>query len=163
MSPTATITEPSYSERLAALRRSKMQQTLEKQRIRGAMDFDDHAVILPPEELRETVQTLGGSGVYFTDVLLKSFRPIPNHPNGAFYGPRATGENFRRLLEVHPGAASIPCHPWPERTWQISCPTVQSRGIRTLTAPSFWPSTPSIRPSRPSAACSTCARTWRRD
>ena len=102
MSPTAIATEPSYANRLAALRRSKAQQTLEKQRIRGAMDFVDHAVILPPEELRETVQTLGGSGVYFTDVLLKSFRPTPNHPNGAFYGPRATGENFRRLLEVHP-------------------------------------------------------------
>jgi formate C-acetyltransferase len=96
------MTEPSYAERLEALRRSKAQQTLEKQRIRGAMDFDDHAVILPPEELRETVQTLGGSGVYFTDVLLKSFKPVPNHPNGCFYGPRATGENFRRLLEVHP-------------------------------------------------------------
>jgi len=102
MSPTATLTQPSYAKRLAALRRSKMQQTLEKQRIRGAMDFDDHAVILPPEELRETVQTLGGSGVYFTDVLLKSFQPTPNHPNGAFYGPCSTGENFRRLLEVHP-------------------------------------------------------------
>jgi formate C-acetyltransferase len=102
MSPTAIVTEPSYAERLAALRRSKAQQTLEKQRIRGAMDFDDHAIILPPEELRETVQTLGGSGVYFTDVLLKSFKPIPNHSNGAFYGPRSTGENFRRLLEIHP-------------------------------------------------------------
>ena len=102
MNPTATVSEPSYAERLEALRRSKAKQTLEKQRLRGAMDFDDHAVILPPEELRETVQTLGGSGVYFTDVLLKSFKPIPNHPNGAFYGPRATGENFRRLLEVHP-------------------------------------------------------------
>ena len=102
MSPTDIMTEPSYAERLAALRRSKMQQTAEKQRIRGAMDFDDHAVILPPEELRETVQTLGGSGVYFTDVLLKSFKPTPNHPNGCFYGPRATGENFRRLMEVHP-------------------------------------------------------------
>jgi formate C-acetyltransferase len=102
MSATATVSIPSYSERLAALRRSKMQQTAEKQRVRGAMDFDDHAVILPPEELRDTVQTLGGSGVYFTDVLLKTFKPTPNHPNGCFYGPRATGENFRRLLEVHP-------------------------------------------------------------
>jgi len=102
VSPTATVSEPSYVERLESLRRSKAQQTLEKQRIRGAMDFDDHAVILPAEELRETVQTLGGSGVYFTDVLLKTFKPIPNHPNGSFYGPRATGENFRRLLEVHP-------------------------------------------------------------
>src|SRR5208282_111782 len=102
MSPTATFTRPSYAERLEALRRSKAQQTLEKQCIRGAMDFDDHAVILPPEGLREVVETLGGSGVYFKDVLLSSFKPVPNHPNGAFYGPRSTGENFRRLLEVHP-------------------------------------------------------------
>jgi len=102
MSSTAILTEPSYEERLAALRHSKQQQTLEKQRLRGAMDFDDHAVILPPEEFRETVQTLGGSGVYFTDVILSTFKPTPNHPSGAFFGPRSTGENFRRLLEVHP-------------------------------------------------------------
>ena len=102
MSPASTMSEPTYAQRLEALRRSKAKQTLDKQRIRGAMDFDDHAVILPPEELRETIQTLGGSGVYFTDVLLKSFKPTPNHPNGAFYGPRSTGENFRRLMEVHP-------------------------------------------------------------
>ncbi len=102
MSPIATLTQPTYAERLAALRRSKQQQTLEKQRLRGAMDFDDHAVILPPEELRETVQTLGGSGVYFTDILLSTFKPAPNHPSGGFFGPRSTGENFRRLLEVHP-------------------------------------------------------------
>ena len=48
------------------------------------------------------MQTLGGSGVYFKDVLLSTFKPVPNHPNGGFYGPRSTGENFRRLLEVHP-------------------------------------------------------------
>ena len=102
MSSTAILSQPSYAERLAALRHSKQQQTLEKQRLRGAMDFDDHAVILPPEEFRETVQTLGGSGVYFTDVILSTFKPTPNHPSGGFFGPRSTGENFRRLLEVHP-------------------------------------------------------------
>ena len=91
MSPTATIAQPSFAERLAALRRSKSQQTLEKQRIRGSMDFDDHAVILPPEGFRELVQTLSGSGMYITDVLLTTFKPVPNHPNGAFYGPLATG------------------------------------------------------------------------
>jgi formate C-acetyltransferase len=102
MSPTATIAQPSFAERLAALRRSKSQQTLEKQRIRGSMDFDDHAVILPPEGFRELVQTLSGSGMYITDVLLTTFKPTPNHPSGGFFGPRSTGENFRRLMEVHP-------------------------------------------------------------
>jgi formate C-acetyltransferase len=99
----ATITERlTYADRLAALREAKQQQTLEKQQIRGAMDFDDHAVILPPPEIRETVQTLGGSGVYFTDVIMNTFKPTPNHPSGGFFGPRSTGENFRKLLEVHP-------------------------------------------------------------
>ncbi|HZP02116.1 MAG TPA: pyruvate formate lyase family protein [Terriglobia bacterium] len=92
----------SYADRLAALRRSKQLQTLEKQQVRGAMDFDDHAIILPPPEMREIVQTLGGSGVYFTDVVMNTFKPVPNHPSGGFFGPRSTGENFRRLLEVHP-------------------------------------------------------------
>jgi formate C-acetyltransferase len=99
----ATIQEtPTFEERLAALREAKQRQTLEKQQVRGAMDFDDHAIILPPPEMRQTVQTLGGSGVYFTDVILSTFKPVLNHPCGGFFGPRATGENFRRLLEVHP-------------------------------------------------------------
>ncbi len=101
MSATA-VRERSYADRLAALREAKQRQTLEKQQVRGAMDFDDHAVILPPEEVRETVQTLGGSGVYFTDVILKSWKPKANHPSGGFFGPRSCGENFRGLLEAHP-------------------------------------------------------------
>lgn len=102
MSETTAVAESSYAERLNALRQSKLQQTIDKQKARGAMDFDDHAVILPPQELRESIQTLGGSGVYFTDVILNTFKPVPNHPSGGFFGPRANGENFRRLLEVHP-------------------------------------------------------------
>ena len=99
----ATIPErPPFAERLVALREAKQRQTWEKQQVRGAMDFDDHAVILPPKEIRETVQTLGGSGVYFTDVIMSTFKPTPNHPSGGFFGPRSTGENFRKLLEVHP-------------------------------------------------------------
>ena len=102
MKATGIMERLSTIDRLAALRESKQQQTLEKQQIRGAMDFDDHAIILPPKEIRQTVQTLGGSGVYFTDVIMNTFRPTPNHPSGGFFGPRSTGENFRRLLEVHP-------------------------------------------------------------
>ncbi len=102
MKATGIMEQPSTIDRLAALRETKQQQTLEKQQIRGAMDFDDHAIILPPKEIRETVKTLGGSGVYFTDVIMNTFRPTPNHPSGGFFGPRSTGENFRRLLEAHP-------------------------------------------------------------
>ena len=102
MKATGTIERLSTIDRLAALRESKQQQTLEKQQVRGAMDFDDFAIILPPKEIRETVETLGGSGVYFTDVIMNTFRPTPNHRSGGFFGPRSTGENFRRLLEAHP-------------------------------------------------------------
>ncbi|MDD4869272.1 MAG: pyruvate formate lyase family protein [Kiritimatiellae bacterium] len=92
----------SYTDRLMALCAAKSAQTREKQRVRGSMDSDDHGIILPPEELRRTVQSVNSSGVPFTDVVLDSFKPRPNHPNGNFYGPRACGENFRALLDVHP-------------------------------------------------------------
>ncbi len=84
MKATGTIEQLSINDRLAALRESKQQQTLEKQQVRGAMDFDDFAIILPPKEIRETVETLGGSGVYFTDVIMNTFRPTPNHPQWWF-------------------------------------------------------------------------------
>ncbi len=102
MQATGIIEQVTYADRIAALREAKLRQTIEKQQIRGAMDFDDHAVILPPKEIRETVQTLGGSGVYFTDVIMSTYKPTPNHPSGGFFGPRSVGENFRKLLEVHP-------------------------------------------------------------
>ena len=102
MKATGIMEQLSYADRLAALRKSKQLQTLEKQRIRGAMDFDDHGIILPPEEMREIVQTMSGSGVFITDVIMNTFKPTPNHPSGGFFGPRSTGENFRKLLEAHP-------------------------------------------------------------
>lgn len=92
----------SYTDRLEALCAEKKVQTSEKQHVRGSMDFDDHGIILPPEGLRRNVNSVSGSGVRFTDVILESFKPRPNHPNGNFYGSRACGENFRALLDVHP-------------------------------------------------------------
>jgi hypothetical protein len=35
-------------------------------------------------------------------IILNNFKPESNHPKGGFYGPKAVGENFRRLLQVHP-------------------------------------------------------------
>jgi len=91
-----------YAERLEALRAAKLAQTLEKQQIIGSMNHDDWALILPPPDRREVVQTISGSGMPITDVRLKGFEPKPNHPSGGFFGPRAVGENFRALLECHP-------------------------------------------------------------
>jgi len=48
----------------------------------GALDFDDKGILPPPDEF--------------------DFKAIPNHPSGAFFGPKACGENYRRLLESHP-------------------------------------------------------------
>ncbi len=97
-----TVKEYTYQERLDALRATKQQHTLEKQQIQGSMDFDDWAIILPPLERRKIVKTVSGSGVEMQDVLLDGVEIVSNDPNGGFYGPKACGENFRRLLEAHP-------------------------------------------------------------
>ncbi len=91
-----------YASRLEALRAAKAEQTAEKQRVRGAMNFDDHGIVLPPESLRQPVRTISSSGVEFTDILINSFHPNANHPSGGFFGARACGENFRALLDEHP-------------------------------------------------------------
>ena len=92
----------SYQERIDALRETKMRHTREKWDAIGAMDFDDHAIILPPPESRNIVEVISGSGVPITDVLLKEFQPRSNHPSGGFFGARSCGENFRDLLDKHP-------------------------------------------------------------
>jgi hypothetical protein len=42
------------------------------------MDFDDHAIILPPEEVRQSVQTMSGSGVPISDVIMNTYQPLPS-------------------------------------------------------------------------------------
>ncbi len=96
------VTDLSYAERLEALRAAKLEQTREKQRVIGAMDHDDWALVLPPPERRRLVQTMSSSGMPITDCLLEGFEIQSNHPSGGFFGPRAVGANFRALLEVHP-------------------------------------------------------------
>ena len=91
-----------YIERYDALRATKLAQTIAKQRLVGSMDHDDWGMILPPEDRRELVQTISTSGMPISDVLLKGFEIEPNHPSGGFFGPKAVGENFCRLMEAHP-------------------------------------------------------------
>ena len=102
MDTAAVSTDLSYTKRLELLRERKQEDTRQKQKVRGHMDFDDHGLILPPAETWEIVQSVSGSGVAMTDVLMTTFQPKANHPSGGFFGPRACGENFRALLEVHP-------------------------------------------------------------
>jgi formate C-acetyltransferase len=102
MSAATTARKISYAERLEALRAAKLAHTRQKQQVRGAMDIDDHGIILPPEDNRQVVERISGSGVAITDVVMKSYQPKPNHASGGFFGPRSCGENFRALLEAHP-------------------------------------------------------------
>jgi len=91
-----------YQQRLDAIRATKLAQTSAKQQAVGAMDYDDHAIILPPPESVEVVESVSGSGMVITDTILKGVNITRNHENGGFYGPKSCGENFRSLLENHP-------------------------------------------------------------
>ena len=94
--------ELTYQQRLDILHAIKMEQTKQKQEMRGSMDHDDHGMVPLPPEAAEVVEAVSGSGEVIRDLILKGFEPKSNHPNGGFFGPKATGENFRRLLEAHP-------------------------------------------------------------
>ncbi len=94
--------ELTYQQRIDALRGAKMAQTREKQQVIGAMDYDDWALILPPPDRRILIDTISPSGIPIKDVLLDGVEIKSNHPSGGFFGPKATGENFRALLESHP-------------------------------------------------------------
>ncbi|HLE57400.1 MAG TPA: pyruvate formate lyase family protein, partial [Rhodothermia bacterium] len=101
--PTVDATRSlSYRDRIDRLRATKMAHTREKWEVVGAMDFDDHSLVLPPEGHRKIVRVIGGPGILITDVLFTDFVPASNHPSGGFFGARICGENFRRLLEIHP-------------------------------------------------------------
>jgi hypothetical protein len=90
-----------YAARIDALRATKVRHTQEKQSVIGAMDFDDHAIVLPAEDNRRIVELMGPSGVPITDVLFANFEPESNHPGGGAFGAAVNGRNFRRILELH--------------------------------------------------------------
>jgi pyruvate-formate lyase len=102
MSTAPALDSLTFDERIATLRHTRLDQTAEKQRVIGAMDYDDWALVLPPPELRRLARNMGSSGIEVCDCLLASFTPEANHPSGGFFGPVAVGLAFRRLLEAHP-------------------------------------------------------------
>ena len=97
-----TETTWTVQARIDALRTAKLLQTEEKQKLIGSMDHDDHGLILPPPERRKIVQTMSASGMPITDCLLDGFEIDSNHPSGGWFGPRSVGENFGKLLRLHP-------------------------------------------------------------
>jgi len=96
------LTDMTYQRRLDALHAIKLEQTREKLEVRGPRDADEQGLVLPPPELREVVEAISGSGEVVRDVRIKTFKPKRDHPSGGFFGPKLSGENFRRLLGIHP-------------------------------------------------------------
>ncbi|UCD45873.1 MAG: formate acetyltransferase [Candidatus Bathyarchaeota archaeon] len=94
--------ELTYKQRLELLHATKLEYARRKVELTGPRDSDEQGNVPLPQELSELVEAVSGSGVVVKTMLLKGFEPISNHPSGGFFGPRAVGENFRRLLEVHP-------------------------------------------------------------
>jgi formate C-acetyltransferase len=92
----------SYQDRIEALRATKLAQTREKIELTGYKDQDDVALILPPLDRREIIHTTSSSGMPITDCIIKGFKITSNHPSGGFFGPKAVGVNFGRLMEEHP-------------------------------------------------------------
>ncbi|MGM0401242.1 MAG: pyruvate formate lyase family protein [Chloroflexota bacterium] len=74
--------EPTYQQRIDALRETKREHTDIKVERDGYFDTDDHGYIPWTEPI--------------------PFEPVYNHPEGGCYGIKWIGENFRRWLEVHP-------------------------------------------------------------
>ncbi len=70
-----------YKDRIDALRKRKLEQTEEKLTVDGPLDEDDYGRVVPPKGL---------------------WKPIPNHPDGNFYGTEGWCNNFTSLLSVHP-------------------------------------------------------------
>jgi pyruvate-formate lyase len=76
------LQEPTYQERIDALRQTKLEHTEAKLKKRGYFDIDDHGCIPWTEPI--------------------PFKARPNHESGGCYGAKSIGENFRAWLEVHP-------------------------------------------------------------
>jgi len=70
-----------YQERINSLKDKKRSQTEEKIETEGLLDEDDYGRIVPPKN---------------------SWKSIPNHPDGSFYGIEGWTNNFCDLMENHP-------------------------------------------------------------
>lgn len=71
-----------YQKQLSALKQRKLKQIQEKIEQEGYLDEDDYGRVVPPKEGRWT--------------------PIPNHPDGHFYGVDGWCQNFTNLMKTHP-------------------------------------------------------------
>ncbi|MDR2649675.1 MAG: pyruvate formate lyase family protein [Clostridiales bacterium] len=84
----------SYRDRMAILRRHKIEDTQDKKGLRQYADGDDYGAITPPADFE--------------------FKPCVNHPNGGWYGYEGWSKTFYKLMEEHPVFID-PCDAFPNR------------------------------------------------
>jgi pyruvate-formate lyase len=92
----------SFDWRLEKLRETKQEQARRKIELLGPRDADEQGNVPLALEDAVIVDAISGSGVPVKEMLLKGYKPKSNHPSGGFFGAGIVGENFLRLLEVHP-------------------------------------------------------------
>lgn len=95
------MTVMTYQEKIRYLYDEKMKHTKEKRRVIGYIDSDDSGMVLSPKEQQKRVETISSSGMPVVDIIFKDFVSKSEHPEG-FFGLKESGENFERLLELHP-------------------------------------------------------------
>jgi len=83
-----------YRDRMAVLRRHKLEDTQDKKGFRQYADGDDYGAITAPEGYE--------------------FRPYINNPNGCWYGYDGWSKTFYKLMEEHPVFID-PCDAFPNR------------------------------------------------
>lgn len=90
-----------YNEKIEYLYQQKIKNTEEKRKVIGYIDSDDSGMILPPPGMYKKIETISSSGMPVVDVIFKDFEPVSEREEG-FFGLRECGENFERLLRMHP-------------------------------------------------------------
>jgi formate C-acetyltransferase len=75
------INKTPYQNRLDILKKRKLEQIGEKLAKEGPLNEDDYGRVVPPKD---------------------TWKPIPNHADGHFYGMDGWCENFTSLMKVHP-------------------------------------------------------------
>ena len=108
MTPTTQYSsgEPTYQQRIEALRQTKNEHTDLKVKLFGHFDTDDHGYIPWTEPI--------------------PFEPVPSHPSGGCWGIAAIGASFKRWLEAYP----VYIHPMSSMAgaW-VRAPAMRGTGI----------------------------------
>ena len=97
-----------YSDRMAILKKHKLEDTQDKKGLAEFADGDDFGSITPPTDYE--------------------YVPVANHPSGTFYGYEGWSKSFHKLMLEHPVFID-PCDAFPNR-FMICLPFYRPFGPR---------------------------------